>query len=207
MKIYVIAMLIFIGLSFSTCTYELSTPDVCFQENVLPVFISNCTMANCHNSANGEEYDLTTYEGIMKGITPKHPYQSEIYNEIRGNHPSMPPVNKLSAKDVNYIKVWIKMGAENSSDCSICDSSNYSYSGRIQPLLATWCLGCHSGAAAGGGYNFSTYTGVLPAVSNTKLLGSLQHLSGYKPMPQNSQLSSCDLNAIEKWVNAGTPNN
>lgn len=208
MKIYILAVIFFIGLTFTTCSYDLSTPDVCFQEDILPIFISNCTMANCHNSSNGEAFDLTTYDGIMEKVTPKHPQLSEVYTTIAGKNPSMPQgQNKLTALQVNYIKVWIKMGAKNTSNCSVCDTTNFSYSGIIQPLLANWCVGCHSGAAAGGGYDFSTYNGVLTAVSNTKLLGSVQHSTGYKPMPKNSQLSTCDINAIEKWVNAGAPNN
>ncbi len=208
MRIYILAFIFFIGLSISSCSYDLSTPDVCFQENVLPIFISNCTMSGCHNSSNGEAFDLTTYDGIMKGVTPKHPQLSEVYTTIAGRNPSMPQgQNKLTAQQVNYIKVWIKMGAKNTSNCSICDSTQYSYSGRIQPLLANWCVGCHSGAAPGGGYNFSTYNGVLAAVTNTKLVGSVNHSAGYKPMPQNSQLSSCDITAIQNWVNSGAPNN
>ena len=208
MKIYSIAIIFFIGLTFSTCSYDLSTPDVCFQEDILPIFISNCTMADCHNSSNEEEVDLTTYEGIMKEVTPKHPQLSEVYTTIAGKNPSMPQgPTKLTAKQVNYIKVWIRMGAKNTSNCSVCDTTNFSYSGKIRPLLDNWCVGCHSGAAPGGGYNFSTYNGVLGAVSNTKLLGSVQHSTGYKPMPKNSQLPTCDINAIEKWINAGALNN
>lgn len=219
MKIYAVSIILFFGIALSTCTYDLSTPEVCFQENVLPIFISKCSMAGCHDASGGEAFDLTTYDAIMKGgITPKHPLLSEIYTQISGRNPNMPKGNKLSAKDINYIKVWIKMGAKNTSDCSICDSTNVSYNGRIQPLLNTWCVGCHSGTSSVGKSDLSTYSGTLAIVNSNnggmpatdisnRLLGALEHSTGYRPMPESSQISACDLNAIKKWIAAGKLNN
>lgn len=61
-------------MSLSTCTYDIYNPDICFQENILPIFVSNCAMTGCHNSIDkAEEYDFSNYEGIMKGVEPKHP--------------------------------------------------------------------------------------------------------------------------------------
>lgn len=195
----------------SNCSSDVYNPDVCFQENVLPVFVSKCGVPGCHD-ANGhkEGYDLTNYEGIMKGIKAKHPLQSEIYREISGSNPSMPPMNyeQLTGKELAYIKIWIKMGAKNSSNCSACDTSLYTYSGRIKPLLDTWCKGCHNSNNPSGGYDFSSYNETAIAASDGSLVGTVQHLSGYSPMPKNtSQLNSCDISAIEKWVNSGFPNN
>jgi hypothetical protein len=49
---------------------------------------------------------------------------------------------------------------------------------------------------------------VVSSIANNKLLGSLKHLSGFSAMPKNaSQLSLCDITAIEKWIAAGYPNN
>lgn len=208
MKFYILAIVFFIGLTFSTCSYDLSTPDVCFQEDVLPIFVSNCTMANCHNSTNGEAFDLTTYDGIMNGVTPKHPLFSEVYTSISGSNPSMPrsPYPKLTAKQVNYIKVWIKMGAKNSSNCSNCDTTNFSYSGKIRPLFDNWCIGCHSSNNPGGGFNLTTYSGVLATITNNKLLPALDHTGPY-PMPKDNKLSACDLKAVKNWLNAGHLNN
>ena len=94
MKKLFFAVLIVFTFSLSTCTSDLYNPDICFQENVLPIFVSKCSMAGCHNSSNHEaHYDLTNYDGIMKGIVPKHPLQSELYNVMRGPNASMPPLN------------------------------------------------------------------------------------------------------------------
>ena len=208
MKIRISFLLALIVFLFSTCASDVYNPDVCFQENVLPIFVSNCSMKGCHNSVDKKEgIDLTTYEGIMKGVSPNHPLQSEVYNVIRGSNPSMPMGKKLNQKDISYIKIWIKMGAKNSSNCNPCDTSDYSFSHRIKPLIDNWCVGCHSGSGGGGGYDFLSYNGLTSAIVNNKLLGALNHLPGFFPMPKNSQLSECDLNAITKWVNSGYPNN
>ncbi len=198
--------------SLSNCTYDVYNPDVCFQENVLPVFVSNCTMSKCHNATDREAgYDLSTYEGIMKGVTPKHPLRSSVYTTINGINPSMPPRGypKLSAKDISYIKIWIRMGAENTANCGGgCDTINYTYNNRIKPFLTTWCVGCHSTANPGGGYDLSTYTGVVAAITNNRLMGTLQQAAGFSPMPKNAaKLSDCDINAVQKWITAGYLNN
>lgn len=208
-------ILIFVGLCstflLSTCRKDVYVPDLCFSDDVLPIFVSNCAMSGCHNSIDKKEgYDLSNYEGIMKGIKPGHPLKSEIYETIKGSEPEMPqnPYPKLSAKDVNTIKLWIQMGALNSSDCSACDTSSYTYSGRINGIMQTWCVGCHSPTSSGGGFDLSNYTGVVNSIANNKLLGSINHQSGFFAMPQGAgKLSQCDIDAITKWVNAGYPNN
>ncbi len=211
MKKLFFAVLIVFTFSLSTCTSDLYNPDICFQENVLPIFVSKCSMAGCHNSSNHEaHYDLTNYDGIMKGIVPKHPLQSELYNVMRGPNASMPPLNypQLTGKELSYIKIWIKMGAKNSSNCSGCDTTQFAFNSRVKPIIDTWCVGCHNAGSAGGGYDLSTYTGIVTSITDGRLLGTLQQTAGFSPMPKNtSALSSCDLTAVEKWIAAGYPNN
>lgn len=209
MKLRIAVIVIFCSITLSTCTKDVYNPDVCFQENVLPIFVSNCTRSGCHNPTDLEHgYDLTNYEGIMKGVIPKHPLRSEVYTVIRGKNPSMPPDGKLSQKEISYIDIWIKMGAKNSSNCQSCDSSEYAFSSRIQPLFETWCTGCHSAGNASGGYDFTNYNGIIASVTDNRLLGSIHHLPGYLPMPQNTNaLSSCNIRLIEKWIAAGYPDN
>jgi hypothetical protein len=101
-----------------TCTKEVAQPGICFEEDVYPVIVSNCTTVGCHNSADREaDYDFTTYNGIVKAVKPGHPALSEIYNVIKGNFPSMPPAGALSKQDVETIRKWIVAGAPNNSGC------------------------------------------------------------------------------------------
>lgn len=198
-------------LLLTTCTKDIVGPGGCFQEDVLPIFISNCSMSGCHNSKEKRGgYDLTNYEGIMKGVKPKHPLQSEIYRTIKGNNPSMPqsPYPKLSAKDLSTIKLWINKGASNTFNCKSCNTINDTYSTKIRPLIDVWCVGCHHSGNKGGGIDLSNYNGMVSSIANHKLLGSLNHLAGFSPMPQNAApLQKCDIDAIEKWINHGYPNN
>ena len=193
------------------CTKEQAGPDGCFQEDVLPIFVSNCTMSGCHNSKDKRAgYDLSNYEGIMKGIKAKHPLRSEIYNTIKGKNPSMPekPYPKLSSSDVSMIKLWINMGSRNTSNCRSCDSANFTYAERIKPIMNAWCLGCHNSSSPGGGYDLSNYSGLIETIKNNKLMGSIKHSSGYIAMPQNGgQLSTCEITAVQKWINSGYPDN
>ncbi len=210
-KINKLALFSILTIMLSACTYDVYNPDVCFQENVLPIFVSNCTMSGCHNSNDRKAgYDLSNYDGIMKGVVAKHPLRSEVYRSITGIRPSMPPGRypSLTRKEVSYIDIWIKMGAKNSTNCNGCDSTNYTYTNRIQPFLNTWCVGCHSTSNAGGGYDLSTYSGVVVSITKSRLMGTLKHLSGFSPMPKNAnQLSDCDINAVQKWIAAGYLNN
>jgi cytochrome c553 len=196
-------------LLFITCTKDVVGPGACFQEDVLPIFISNCTMSGCHNAKDKRAgYDLSNYDGIMQGIKAKHPLRSEIYTTIRGNNPSMPqqPYSKLSAENVNMIKLWINMGARNTSNCSSCDTTNFTYSSRVSNVMKAWCTGCHNATSAGGGFDLSNYQGVVNAAANNKLMGSIKHTSGYLAMPQSGgQLQQCDIDAIQKWINKGFP--
>jgi hypothetical protein len=207
------AGIIFLPVVFvlSTCTKYVDAPSACFQENILPIFVSNCTMSGCHNSHDKRrDLDLSTYEGIMKGVKAKHPLLSDVYKSIKGNSPEMPPreYKALSSKEVNLIKLWINAGARNTSNCTACDSSTFTYNARIQPLMNTWCVGCHSSSNKNGNVDLSNYEGVAVTAANGRLLGSIRHDQGFVAMPQNGgSLSSCDVAAITKWVSKGYANN
>jgi mono/diheme cytochrome c family protein len=100
------------------------------------------------------------------------------------------------------------MGAKNTSNCSACDTSNFSYSNKIKPALQSWCVGCHNGSNSSGGVNLSDYAGATNKTVINRIIGSIKHLPGYFAMPQSgSQLPDCDITAIEKWIKNGHPNN
>jgi len=193
---------------YHSCTYDVQTPNTCFQEDVLPIFVTKCNYAGCHNNQDkAKGYDLSTYDGIMNGVVAGKINQSEVYTQIRSGE--MPPSSHtaLNRLEKSIIKNWIKMGAPNSSNCSSCDTT-YTFSGRIQPLMNKWCVSCHISGNAGGGYDLSNYSGIVLSITNNRLLGCINQQSSYSAMPKSaSKLSDCDLNAVTKWVNAGHPNN
>ncbi|MBL7931285.1 MAG: hypothetical protein JNL60_05270 [Bacteroidia bacterium] len=204
-------MILGLTLVLSTCTKDIYAPSTCFPKNILPIFVSNCAMSGCHNSKDKEGgYDLSNYEGIMKGVVPHHPLLSEVYKEIKGKNPSMPedPYPKLSAADVNLIKLWINAGAYSSRYCSGCDSSDYTYSHGVSPILNSWCVNCHNPGNKSGNVDLSSYPGVSAVAVDKRLSGSINHRSGFSPMPQSGyMMDQCNIRIIEKWLEAGHPEN
>jgi hypothetical protein len=92
-----------------------------------------------------------------------------------------------------------------------CDTSNVTFSNSVSPLLQQFCYSCHSNASAasfGSNIKLQDYADVKNYADNGKLLGTVQQLSGYSPMPKGSgKIPNCDILLIEQWINVGTPNN
>ena len=90
-----------------------------------------------------------------------------------------------------------------------CNTSNVNYSGTVNGILNSYgCLGCHTGATAGGNIRLSSYTEVKSRVDDGRLMGAIEHMNGFSPMPQGaSKMSACDINKIKAWITAGSPNN
>jgi mono/diheme cytochrome c family protein len=90
-------------------------------------------------------------------------------------------------------------------DTLVCDSSNVSYTGTVSPILDAYCISCHSGPTPSGALDFTDYSDVAFVAQSGQLLGSLKHLDGFEPMPQNGdKLSNCEIALIEKWINDTT---
>ena len=76
------------------------SPDtVYFQQQVLPIFISNCSLSGCHDAASHQDgVVLTNYQSIMNTgeIEPGDPNDSEVYEKIteNDNDDRMPPPPK-----------------------------------------------------------------------------------------------------------------
>ena len=200
------------------CKHEIPQnpgPEVCFETDVLPIFQSNCAKSGCHDAiTRADGYRLDTYNHIIaKGVRPGDPSDSEIYEVLLedGNDRMPPPPNQpLTGSQIKLIYDWIKQGARNTTGCApTCDSSQFTYSGQIKPIMETHCLGCHTGSTDAGGFiDLSTYQGVKEQADLESLLGTINHTTGYSPMPKNSaKLSDCKIALIRKWIQAGAPNN
>lgn len=183
---------------------------VCFEAEVLPIFQSSCAKSGCHDpSSHTEGYVLNSYKNIMKqGIVAGKPNNSKLFEVIVNGE--MPPAGEpaLSADQIAAIKQWIIEGAKNTTNCSGCDTSVYTYSGAVQLIMQNNCVACHSSSLKNGGVDLSTYAGVKAAALNGTLMGSVTHAGGFSPMPQGgSMLSDCNITQIQKWIDNGTPNN
>jgi hypothetical protein len=192
-------------------TSACSADTIYFQQQVLPIFVSNCAMSGCHDNASHKEgITLTSYTSVMAGgIRAGNPGSSKLYSVIVDGSMPPQPYNKLTQDQINAINKWITQGAKNNSCVeATCDTANVTFSLSVKPIITNKCQGCHSASSPGGGYDLSTYTGVKTTVTNGKLWGSVNFLTGYSAMPKGgSKLSTCELAKIKKWIDAGAPNN
>lgn len=117
----------------------------------------------------------------------------------------------------NYFKALLLIGSiaftfsscyydieEELYDPSLCDlPASVTYTAHIQPIIAQSCAiaGCHVTGGGGNG-NFETFAGVQGKVQNGTFEETVL-ISG--SMPPSGNLSSCDLQLIEAWLTAGSP--
>jgi len=91
---------------------------------------------------------------------------------------------------------------------SACDTTNVTYSGTIQPILAANCNSCHTGSTGQGGVSLSTYDELMVHVNSGIFRKAVNHEPGATPMPYNmAKLPDCELLKINAWINNGAPNN
>jgi hypothetical protein len=211
--VYFGAVIAAAGLLLGSCQHEVlpkvNASDICFERDVLPIFVSNCAMSGCHDAGTAaEDYILTNYATIMaEGIRPGRPENSKIWEEIEENE--MPPNHPLTAEQKSIIKTWIAAGAPNGVNCtSNCDSSKFTYSEAVSPIITKNCVGCHQYPSASGSVDLSSYQGVRDIAKSGAFVHSVQGTNGYKKMPPSGAgLSECEINQIKKWVANGAQQN
>lgn len=109
-----------------TAEYEANNTgdDICFERDVLPIFLENCALSGCHNSESrkhGNVFD--SYDNIMnsnkgRSIIPYNLKKSKVYKKITedtGEDRMPPPPNlPLTGAEISIINKWIMSGAVNS---------------------------------------------------------------------------------------------
>ena len=191
---------------------------VYFNMEILPLLKSNCAKSGCHDAITHEEdIILDSYQNVMNSdvIEPFDLDDSDLFERITDNDPDKvmppPPHQRLNASQINLIATWILQGAEDltcDANAGACDTTNITYGGFIAPLLASNCVGCHSGGAPSGGITLNTHAGVQAVALNGRLFGAVNHSSGFQPMPRGSaRLPQCTIDKIKSWINDGAPNN
>jgi uncharacterized membrane protein len=187
---------------------------VCFESEILPLFQSNCAKSGCHDAATHTEgLILDSYANIIrKDIIPGKADNSKLYRVLfETGKDKMPPAPNadLTAAQKALIGKWINEGAKNTTNCNnTCDSNQFKYGANISIIINSYCTGCHSGTAASGNIDLSTYNNVKIQAANGRLVGAVSHAAGYSAMPKNAnKLSDCQITQIKKWVEAGALNN
>jgi hypothetical protein len=201
-----LGVIVILFIVINSCRNDVYVPGACYNQTIKPLIISNCTTTGCHNSIDKKKHlDLTTYAGLMKIVKSGHPLKSELYNSVTGGgEDRMPPDHSLTNKEINLIKSWISLGArENDCPPQACDSLNVGYSNQVVTIINKNCISCHNT----GNVILNNYNDLKARALSGALLGSINQNGTYRSMPESYKLSACDIKIIEKWVNAGAPNN
>lgn len=196
-------------IQITTCSVD----TVYFSNTILPLVNSVCGKSGCHGTSNRNAFSLSTYASIWSRLGTADRLNNALQDmaEQKRERPSLdytPP----SSDQVAQIQKWIGQGAQNNK-CNGCDTTQFTYSAIIAPIINTYCKGCHVGSSAGAGVDLSTYQATQSEITANpgRLLGSIQWTAPYtgtKQMPQGSgQLPACYITQIKKWVAAGSPNN
>ena len=118
-RIYLIlfSLTILLGCKHKTNFNEL--PTVSYSKDIQPIIISNCTQSGCHGSKNQEEFELLSYNDLIKNceVTAGSPENSKLFEVIttynKENVMPRKPYNTLTEKQIQLIYVWIGQGAKN----------------------------------------------------------------------------------------------
>lgn len=176
-----------------------------FQQEVLPIFVQNCTMSGCHNmpTDDNDEVVLTSYAGVTN-----NDYFDDIWDEIGDG--DMPPdsMNQLTGEDIATLQAWLAQGAQNNSCEGGCQTGAVTYSGTIRPIIQDRCDGCHGGNNAQGGLDFTGWNDLNTVAADGRLAQAIQHQAGAEPMPPSGpMLSQCRISQVLTWIQDGAPNN
>jgi len=191
----------------STCD-----PDtVYFTNDILPLVVSSCGTTGCHDEDSHKDgVILTDYTSIIRTgkIKAGDPGDSEFLESLTDDGDDLmppPPFDPWNSDQVEMVRKWIAQGAQNNSCSDGCDTSNVSFSGQIWPMMETYCTGCHSVSAPGGGIVIASYEDMVALAENGSLMGSIRYEEAYAPMPTNQMLTECNIKLLQLWIDEGFP--
>lgn len=89
-----------------------------------------------------------------------------------------------------------------------CDTVDVTYTSHVAEILNASCAvsGCH----VGGGQSplLVDFLSASEASTSPNFIGSIKHEAGFTPMPfppGSSQLEQCNIDIIDAWITAGSP--
>lgn len=90
-----------------------------------------------------------------------------------------------------------------------CLPGQSTYASCISPLFSSNnCLSCHGSVNPAANIDLTTYEGVKAVAENGRLVGALEHNSGFSPMPPSGvKINTEDIDKIKKWIENGSQNN
>ena len=89
-----------------------------------------------------------------------------------------------------------------------CNTTDVTYSEDVVSILQSNCLSCHNDLSEQGGVNLDGYDNLIPYVEDGSFMGSIRHEEGWEPMPlTGGMISSCSIDKLQAWIDAGALNN
>lgn len=191
-------------------TTPTTSDTVCFNTEVLPLYVSYCGSNGCHSDISREEGVVTTsYTAIMQGIRAKNASRSEYYTIIGGE---MPPRGspQMTTAQKNVILKWINQGALNTNCINSCDTTKFTYNDPVKTLLANNCNGCHGTKPGSGNVYLGDYASAQAYINANKdnFLKVINHdptIPASKRMPPAGKMVDCQIGQFTKWINNGFP--
>lgn len=192
-------------------------PDsVYFNNQILPILISNCTQSGCHNDQDREEgVVLTSYQSLVSTVenaTLNNWDENDLLKVlIEVDLDKRMPYGKppLPQAQIDLIGRWVAQGAKNNAcneNTGSCNTANTTFSSFVQPLIQSRCQGCHSGSSPQGGLSLASYTDIKTVADNGKLYTVVTRSSNW--MPKGGQkLDDCTTSKLKAWIDAGALNN
>lgn len=193
-------------------------PDsIYFENQILPLLVSNCTEAGCHNAQDHEEgIVLTSYQSLLstvERVTSNDWSKNKLIKSLQEtNLEKRMPQNKppFSTEQINLIKAWVNQGAVNNA----CDESSggcdtiagAKFATFVQPLVQSKCKGCHSGTTPQGGIKLTTYSEIRTIALDGRFYNSVNASANWMPKG-GAKLSDCNLVKLKTWIDSGALEN
>lgn len=194
--------------------------EICFDNEILPIFQSSCSLSGCHDPGSAEgDYVLTNFIGIIKGVEPGKPRDSEIYQSLTNiwSDKMMPPDQPLAEQNRILIRLWIEQGAKYIScpDSMGNGTLKVCFQRDILPVLISSCAisNCHDAITAEEGLVYTNYTNTIKSVKPGNPFGSdlFEKITetdpnDIMPPPPYSRLSQAQIDSIFNWISYGALN-
>ncbi len=120
-KVSMLLLVVFTVCFIFSCKHEpfVSTREVSYRNDILPIVRSSCQHAGCHNPNDpNREFaiDSLVSDIVDEYVEPGDPEASELYERITENDANdimpKPPYPPLTENQVRLIKLWITQGAK-----------------------------------------------------------------------------------------------
>jgi mono/diheme cytochrome c family protein len=170
---------------------------------VYPILEAYCI--SCHSGPTPSgALDFTDY-GDVAYIAQSGSFLGSI-KHLPSYSPMPQGGDKISNCEIALIEKWINDTTFIiPPDTTDCDTSFVTYPGTVYPIFEANCISCHSGPTPEGGIDLTDFEDVAFLAQSGALMGSIQQLAGYSPMPQNAPpLTNCEITQIQKWINDTT---